>query len=227
MFNSYDRNRSGFLEPEELQACLADLGLLVRPAAAAVPLWAPVPPPRGKPGGAVLSGERAGLCLICRGCPCTRAVPGRRLCPPLGFCGTVTLGAVWIRDWPVRVCAALGPRSHRMRPGYRRRTASRWGSRTRRWTAGSRRPTPTGTGAWASRNLRPSSRRCPPTRRASSCGRRWEWRSRVSFPPCSPPPPPPTPVPRPRPRPRPSPALKGAARRQPRSEKFSRFHSAK
>jgi len=28
VFNSYDRNRSGYLEPAELQACLADLGLL-------------------------------------------------------------------------------------------------------------------------------------------------------------------------------------------------------
>jgi Ca2+-binding EF-hand superfamily protein len=30
VFNSYDRNRSGALEVEELQSCLEDLGILVR-----------------------------------------------------------------------------------------------------------------------------------------------------------------------------------------------------
>lgn len=30
VFNSYDRNRSGALEIEELQTCLEDLGLMVR-----------------------------------------------------------------------------------------------------------------------------------------------------------------------------------------------------
>lgn len=30
VFNSYDRNRSGALEIEELQSCLEDLGLMVR-----------------------------------------------------------------------------------------------------------------------------------------------------------------------------------------------------
>jgi EF-hand domain len=30
VFNSYDRNRSGALEVEELQTCLEDLGIMVR-----------------------------------------------------------------------------------------------------------------------------------------------------------------------------------------------------
>jgi Ca2+-binding EF-hand superfamily protein len=39
VFNSYDRNRSGALEVEELQTCLEDLGIMVSGCPRDLQLW--------------------------------------------------------------------------------------------------------------------------------------------------------------------------------------------